>query len=188
MKSDNKSLSNEISAAILGKLHGLNAKSAKKLVKAVDDCSKDIVKKFAKLQKDEAQAQNPPNGAAIDYYLKNAATGPVIITILNASGATVHEFASNATAAVRGRRGARGGGGIPNMSALWRVPAEPLSALAGIHRVVWSTAAVAEQNGDGQVSAPIPASVGTFTAKLTVNGTSYTQTFTVKPDPRVPAR
>ena len=140
------------------------------------------------LQKDEAQAQNPPNGAAIDYYLKNTATGPVIITILNASGATVHEFASNATAAVRGRRGARGGGGIPNTSALWRVPAEPLSALAGIHRVVWSTAAVAGQNGDGQGSAPIPASVGTFTAKLTVNGTSYTQTFTVKSDPRVPAR
>ena len=57
MKSNNKSLANEISAAILGKLHGLNAKSAKKLVKAVDDCSKDIVKKFAKLQKDEEQEQ-----------------------------------------------------------------------------------------------------------------------------------
>ena len=57
MKSDNKSLANEISAAILGKLHGLNAKSAKKLVKAVDDSSKDIVKKFAKLQKDEEQEQ-----------------------------------------------------------------------------------------------------------------------------------
>ena len=55
MKSDNKSLANEISAAILGKLHGLNAKSAKKLVKAVDDCSKDIVKKFAKLHKDEEE-------------------------------------------------------------------------------------------------------------------------------------
>ena len=57
MKSDNKSLANEISAAILGKLHGLNAKSAKKLVKAVDECSKDIVKKFAKLHKDEEQEQ-----------------------------------------------------------------------------------------------------------------------------------
>jgi DNA-binding protein H-NS len=57
MKSDNKSLANDISAAILGKLHGLNAKSAKKLVKAVDECSKDIVKKFAKLQKDEENEQ-----------------------------------------------------------------------------------------------------------------------------------
>ena len=50
MKSDNKSLSNDISAAILGKLHGLNSKSAKKLVKAVDERSKDIVQKFTKLQ------------------------------------------------------------------------------------------------------------------------------------------
>lgn len=57
MKSDNKSLANDISAAILGKLHGLNAKSAKKLVKAVDECSKDIVKKFAKLQNDEENEQ-----------------------------------------------------------------------------------------------------------------------------------
>lgn len=57
MKSDNKSLSNDISAVILGKLHGLNAKSAKKLVKAVDECSKDIVKKFTKLQKDEEKDQ-----------------------------------------------------------------------------------------------------------------------------------
>ena len=141
------------------------------------------------LQKDEAQAQNPPNGAAIDFFLKNAATSPVIITILNADGATVHEFASNAPAAVPGRRGGRGGGGgIPNTSALWRAPAEPLSALAGLHRVVWSTAAVAGQNGDGQGRAQTPAFVGTFTAKLTVNGTSYTQTFTVRPDPRVPNR
>ncbi|PWK24442.1 hypothetical protein LV89_02955 [Arcicella aurantiaca] len=57
MKSDNKSLANEISSVVLGKLHGLNAKSAKKLVKAVDEASKDIVKKFAKLQKDEADVQ-----------------------------------------------------------------------------------------------------------------------------------
>ena len=57
MKSNNKNLANEISAAILSKLHGLNAKSAKKLVKAVDECSKDIAKKFAKLQKDEEQGQ-----------------------------------------------------------------------------------------------------------------------------------
>ena len=140
------------------------------------------------LQKDEAQALNPPNGAVIDYYLKNAATGAVTITILNTGGATVHEFTSNPTAPVRGRRGGRGGGGIPSTSALWRAPAAPLPALAGLHRVVWSTAAVDGQNGDGQSTAPTPAFLGTFTAKLTVNGMSYTQTFSVTPDPRVRSR
>lgn len=53
MKSENKSLVNDLSAAILSQLHGLNAKSAKKLVKAVDETAKDIVKKFAKLKKEE---------------------------------------------------------------------------------------------------------------------------------------
>jgi len=72
MKSDNKSLSNEISAAILGKLHGLNAKSARRLVKAVDDCSKDIVKKFAKLQKDEANEQEKDAKKAVKKALEKA--------------------------------------------------------------------------------------------------------------------
>jgi len=31
------------------------------------------------LQKDEPQATNPPNGAAIDYYLKSASSGPVTL-------------------------------------------------------------------------------------------------------------
>jgi hypothetical protein len=54
MKSDNKSLANDLSAAILSQLHGLNEKSAKKLIKLVDEVSKDIVRKFAKLKKEEA--------------------------------------------------------------------------------------------------------------------------------------
>ena len=53
MKSENKSLVNDLSAAILNQLHGLNAKSAKKLVKAVDETAQDIVKRFTKLKKEE---------------------------------------------------------------------------------------------------------------------------------------
>lgn len=55
MKSENKSLVNDLSAAILSQLHGLNARSAKKLVKAVDDTARDIVKKFAKLKREEEE-------------------------------------------------------------------------------------------------------------------------------------
>jgi hypothetical protein len=36
-------------------------------------------------QKDEPEADNPPSGAVIDYYLKSAAAGPVTIEILNAA-------------------------------------------------------------------------------------------------------
>ncbi|MEP7002351.1 MAG: hypothetical protein ABI969_17815, partial [bacterium] len=37
-------------------------------------------------QKDEPQAENPPPGAAIDYYLKSASSTPVTLEILDAGG------------------------------------------------------------------------------------------------------
>ena len=88
------------------------------------------------LQKDEPQALNPPNGAVIDYYLKTAATGPVVLEILDASGATVATFATENTSQptlLGGRGGGAGGrgGGIPNTSALWRPTPEPFSGRAG---------------------------------------------------------
>jgi hypothetical protein len=144
------------------------------------------------LQKDEPQAQNAPNGAVIDYYLKKDATGPVTLEIIDSAGATVRTFSSQpgSEPAAQGRAAA---GGIPNVSPLWRTTPEPLSATAGMHRVVWNPVrppnrtqpgapAVPEGRGGGT---PI---TGTFTAKLTVNGRTYTQPFVVKPDPRIKDR
>ncbi|HEX5498192.1 MAG TPA: hypothetical protein VFX03_03155, partial [Thermomicrobiales bacterium] len=44
----------------------------------------------------EPLAKNPPNGAIIDYWLKDAANGPVTLTIRDASGKVVREFSSAA--------------------------------------------------------------------------------------------
>jgi photosystem II stability/assembly factor-like uncharacterized protein len=147
-------------------------------------------------QKDEPQAQNPANGAAIDYYLKTAATGPVTLEILDAAGATLATFSSDAAAGPAGARGGGaggggrggGGGGIPNTSALWRATPEPFSASAGMHRVNWSPGGGGGRGGGGggrggRGGGAAPAA-GPFTAKLTVNGQTYTQTFNIKPDPR----
>jgi len=136
------------------------------------------------LQKDEPQADNPPTGAAIDYYLKTAASGLVTIDIMDSTGAIVHTFSNGpASAPLAGRRGNTGG--IPNTSALWRQPPEPFSASAGIHRVVWNAVkAEAAAPGAGEFRRRTTPLSGTFTAKLTVNGKSYTQSFVVKPDPR----
>jgi len=46
-------------------------------------------------QKDEPAAENPPTGAILDYYLKTAAGGPLMIEILNASGATIRRYSSS---------------------------------------------------------------------------------------------
>ena len=88
-------------------------------------------------------------------------------------------------AAARGGRGfgAARGGGIPNTSALWRPTPEPFATGAGMHRVTWAPGAAALGRRAWRRAAAPPA--GPFTAKLTVNGQIYTQTFVVNPDPRV---
>ena len=134
------------------------------------------------LQKDEPQAPNPPNGAAIDYYLRANASGPVTIDILDGSGTVVHTFSSEASAQAPVGRGGRGGrGGIPNISPLWEPTPEPFATGAGMHRVVWTPVA---GGGRGRGRGNVTMLTGNFTARLTVNGHTYTQSFTVRPDPR----
>ena len=136
------------------------------------------------LQKDEPQAPNPPAGAVIDYYLRAAATTPVTLEILDAGGASLRSFSSQPanppTAA------SPGAPRIPNTTALWRPTPEPFSAAAGMHRVVWNPVVGGGGGGFGGGGGRGGAArlTGTFTARLTVNGKSYTQTFMVKPDPR----
>jgi hypothetical protein len=80
------------------------------------------------LQKDEPQAENPPAGAYIDYYLKSAAAGPVTIEIADASGRIVRTHSSERRAAADTPQ---------TTSMLWRRGVEPLSTAAGLHRWVW---------------------------------------------------
>jgi photosystem II stability/assembly factor-like uncharacterized protein len=142
------------------------------------------------LQKDEPQALNAPNGVAIDYYLRSAASGPVTLEILDASGSVLRTYSS--AGENQPAPAGRGGRGIANVSPLWQPAAEPLAASAGMHRVVWNPVATAAGGGRGGGGGfgrgGGPPLTGAFTAKLTVNGQSYTQAFSVRPDPRVSAR
>ncbi|HYK09350.1 MAG TPA: twin-arginine translocation signal domain-containing protein [Gemmatimonadales bacterium] len=141
------------------------------------------------LQKDEPQAENPPNGAYIDYYLKSAPATPVTLEILDSTGTSLETF-TNAPAENAGG-GGQGGQpqGIPNTTALWRVPPAPFSAAAGMHRVAWDPNAGRRRRGPrgGANQPPPPKLPGTFTAKLTVNGQTQTKSFMVRPDPRIAA-
>ena len=141
------------------------------------------------LQKDEPHAENPPSGVAIDYYLKSASSAPVVIEILDASGTVVQTLSSDPNA-----QRATGAGaptqptGIPRVSPLWQPPPELPSTSAGMHRVTWNALRPRPRGAPPpEEGGPLDRHyVGDFTAKLTVNGKSYTQSFTVKPDPRAP--
>ncbi len=141
------------------------------------------------LQKDEPQAENPPDGVYIDYYLKKDAAGPVTLEILDADGKVLESFPRPERAGRGGRGG--GGGGIPKITDLWVREPEPFHTDAGMHRVAWVPNTGRRRGGFGfgpfnPRGGPRPPTVelpGTFTAKLTVGGASYTQTFEVKPDP-----
>ncbi|HEY3280123.1 MAG TPA: hypothetical protein VGJ83_06385, partial [Gemmatimonadales bacterium] len=126
-------------------------------------------------QRDEPQAQNPPDGAVIDYYLK--APAAVTLEILDPAGKVLRKWPAEPAAGTATR------GGLPRVSPLWQPVPELFATTAGMHRVVWRPVAPAEQprRGDG------PRLTGTFTARLTVNGRASTRDFVVRPDPRVNA-
>ena len=137
-------------------------------------------------QKDEAQVENRPEGAFIDYYLKSASSTPVTLEILDASGKTMHTFSSVPALQGADGRGRAVGAGIPRVSPLWTTQPEPFSAAAGLHRAVWNPVieVPAMPGVDGFDRGPLMPATGTFTARLSAGGRTYTQVFTVKADPR----
>ena len=131
------------------------------------------------LQADEPKAPNPPAGAILDYWLKDAASGPVSLEILDAKGKTVRLFSSEDKHAA------------PDLSQInntpeWETAPSQLGTSAGMHRFVWSLLypapeALQDAAGEGGVWA-LP---GRYSVKLTVDGKSYVQPLTLLLDPRV---
>jgi hypothetical protein len=144
------------------------------------------------LPPDEPAADNPPDGAIVDYYLARASSTPVTIEILDAHGRLVRKFSStdkpDATEAELKKQ---------LIPLYWLRPFRSLSTEAGMHRWVWDLhyATPDSTRHDYPISA-IPGDTpryplgptalpGSYTARLTANGKSYTAPFTVKMDPRV---
>ena len=135
---------------------------------------------------EEAAGQNPPDGAIFDYFLKEKVS-EVALEIFDASGKSIRKFSSNDKPYK-----------IPevNIPLYWIRPQVILSAEAGSQRFVWD---MHYKPLDEPASYPISATfmntapdatspwvlAGNYTAKMTINGKIYTQTFTIKQDPRV---
>jgi hypothetical protein len=140
-------------------------------------------------QKDEPEADNPPGGAVIDYYLKTAATAPVTIEILNAAGTVIRHYSSGDPAPIVDVN-------TLAVNLAWSRLPEPLSAAAGMHRWVWDfrpdppagggrgRGGRGGGGGGGGRGGPPPVATGAYSVRLTANGKTLTQTLTLKPDPR----
>lgn len=138
------------------------------------------------LPPDEPAGQNPPDGAIIDYYLKNDADD-VSLDITNEEGKILRHYSNHDTLYK-----------IPpvNVPEYWIRPQQILPATEGGHRFVWDLhttplnvppsypiAAIYKN------TAPAPTSPwvmpGKYLVKLTVNGHTYKQPIVVKMDPRI---
>lgn len=141
------------------------------------------------LPPDEPAGENPPEGALLYYWLKDAPRGPVVLEILDDAGRSVRRFSSDDVPEpmLEGQQ-------VPPH---WVRPPEVVSAEAGMHRFAWDLryeqpAGVRQGYPISAISGYTPAEPrgpialpGRYTARLTVGGTTVTRSFTVKMDPRV---
>jgi photosystem II stability/assembly factor-like uncharacterized protein len=138
------------------------------------------------LPQEEPAGKNPPDGAIIDYYLNTNAQN-VTLEILDIKGNIVRKYSNSDTLYK-----------IPdvNIPLYWVRPQQILSAEKGSHRFLWD---MRYQSLNIPPSYPISATYentapnetspfvmpGTYIARLTAEGKTYTQSFIVKMDPRV---
>jgi photosystem II stability/assembly factor-like uncharacterized protein len=144
------------------------------------------------LPPDEPFAKNPPDGAVIDYYLRQAAGGPVTLEILDAKGKLVRRYASNDAPEV-----SEADMKTLSIPVWWVRPPRVLLASAGMHRWVWDLHYASPDSLRHEYPiAAIPyntprspqgprALPGAYTVKLTADGKTLSAPLTLKMDPRV---
>jgi hypothetical protein len=137
-------------------------------------------------------ALNPAPGAMIDYSLAAQPSSDITLDVLDASGAIVRHMSSAAATPVP--EAAR-----PPEPNFWVAAPMSLTKNTGGNRANWdlrydSPRAFVhsfEINANPGLTPPSPegpvALPGVYAVRLTVDGKSYTQTVTVRPDPRSPA-
>jgi hypothetical protein len=144
------------------------------------------------LPPDEPAGENPPDGAMIDYFLSEDASGPVTIEIKNGKDQLVRKYSSTDAPVQANPKRLR----IPSY---WIRPPQSVSTKAGMHRFLWDMhytvvpnvgpefpMTATYRNTAPQATSPWVAP-GDFTVALTVDGKTFTQPLTVAMDTRVKA-
>ncbi|HEY0384602.1 MAG TPA: hypothetical protein VGC64_01260, partial [Pyrinomonadaceae bacterium] len=142
------------------------------------------------LPPEEPAGQNPPDGAIINYYLKNGAAGPVTLEVFDSSNKLVRRFSSTDQPEPVNEKDY-------DVPPYWFRPPRILSARSGMQRFVWDLryAPPKAPRYNYPISAnymdtprsPLGPAVlpGEYTLKLTVAGRSFEQPLVLKMDPRV---
>jgi photosystem II stability/assembly factor-like uncharacterized protein len=135
---------------------------------------------------EEPQADNPPNGAMVDYYLGNGAT-KVTLQILDAEGHVLRHFSSGEKQTVSRP--------LLPIAERWFPKPQELATTPGEHRFVWdlsaggSSAGLGDDGSDDAVGLPAGPRVapGTYTLRLGVDGITIERPLHVMMDPRAAA-
>lgn len=137
------------------------------------------------LPPEEPTAQNPPNGAVIDYYLKTAAEH-IKLEVLDEKQNLVRSFSSDD--AKEQKHSSR------PIAERWFLKPEILETTPGMHRFVWNLAWGAPGGKDPESSEDEyrtprgPRAVpGAYQVRLTIDGKTYSQPLKIVMDPRSPA-
>jgi photosystem II stability/assembly factor-like uncharacterized protein len=135
------------------------------------------------LPTEEPTAENPPDGAMIDYWLKSPAN-KITLEVLDAKENVIREFSSDDQAA-KPRS-------LP-VAERWFPKPEVLEKTPGMHRFVWnltwgsSGGPAADEDADLRNPTGPKVIPGTYQLRLTVDGKAYLQSLQVAMDPRSPA-
>jgi len=141
---------------------------------------------------DEPLGENPPDGAIIDYFLSQAASGPVTLELHDSKGNLVRRFASTDRPEQTEEELSK-----QLIPLYWLKPFKAPSSAQGIHRWVWdlhypSPISTEHQYPISAVPMATPrhplgprALPGQYEVTLTANGKNYSAPLTVKMDPRV---
>jgi hypothetical protein len=130
--------------------------------------------------------ENPPGGVVAYYYFKSKPTGDVTLEFLDSSGKSIRKFVmkpadAQAAQSTQGAGFGGGGGGEPQPTVdvglnrfIWDLRYTGATRFPGM--ILWA----------GEMRGPI-AVPGSYQVKLTAGGKTQTESFEVKPDPRVEA-
>jgi photosystem II stability/assembly factor-like uncharacterized protein len=153
------------------------------------------------LNPDFAAAENPPDGAIVDYYLKSAPAGEMKLEVFDSSGKLVRAYSSTGETSLPYK---------VNVPDFWLAPAPLLPKTPGLHRFIWDLRypdpdqllytyygihvdyfeytladhAIPHNTPWHEPQGPMVVP-GQYEIRLTVGGSTYKQPITVKLDPRL---